>query len=279
MNRVGKGLDRRIGGGHQRHKAGGQLRHVPRQNIGLIVIGIAPILVDRGIDRDRVIAVHEGRWAIVDGFARQAGVVGVHDPVNEPDGQPFHDQINLSRDHGIQKFQRGFRFGVMALAGIIEQGLQRFGVAAGGEILERSHADMAGGHAGQDCAGQFAFTQDGFACGHGGQRAGGGNAKGKHCFGQQIFAQDRPQPCPPIAPAGIGGGTGPFELNIAAVPVVVDHFAQQDCAAIAQLRGKPAELMPGIGLRQRGRPFGDQITGKDLRHFRGRAGGDPQIGG
>ncbi len=67
-------------------------------------------------------------------------------------------------------------------------------------------------------------------------------------------------------------GVGPraLELDVAADAVLVDHLAQQDGAAIAELRHEMAELVAGIGHRDRVGAVGDAFSGKDLGALRGR---------
>jgi hypothetical protein len=60
----------------------------------------------------------------------------------------------------------------------------------------------------------------------------------------------------------------PVELDVAADPIRVDHLAQQDGAAVAELRNEMPELVAGIGHRDRVRPVGDAFAGEDLGSFR-----------
>lgn len=60
---------------------------------------VASLPVNRGIDGRGVIVVHEGAGAIVDGFARDRHIVGVHNAVDEADAHPFRDERDLPRHH------------------------------------------------------------------------------------------------------------------------------------------------------------------------------------
>jgi hypothetical protein len=53
----------------------------------------------------------------------------------------------------------------------------------------------------------------------------------------------------------------------------VGDLTKQECAAVAQARGVPAELVPGIGLRYRGGSIGDQVTGQQLQSLGTAQGG------
>ncbi len=104
---------------------------------------------------------------------------------------------------------------------------------------------------------------DGFPCRDGGQRAGRGYAQRMHGFADDIFAQHRPQCRLAIAAPRKGRATGAFQLHISAPTVAIDQFAEQEGAAIAQLRREVAELMAGVGLGQGQRAFRDLIPGKN----------------
>ncbi len=61
-----------------------------------------------------------------------------------------------------------------------------------------------------------------------------------------------------------GVGPEPLSWMSRRVPADVDDLAQQDRAAVAQLRHEVAELVAGVGQRNRLRAFGDPIAGEDL---------------
>ena len=71
-----------------------------------------------------------------------------------------------------------------------------------------------------------------------------------HGLRDQIFAQDRPIPSPPIAIARPGRASSPFELNVKA-SLRPDDLAQKHRPPIAQLRVPMAKLMARIGLGYR----------------------------
>src|SRR3984957_20862603 len=72
-----------------------------------------------------------------------------------------------------------------------------------------------------------------------------------HCFANEIFSQDRPQCGAAIAPPGERRSARALQLDIAPLAVAVHDLAKEDCAAVAELRNEIAELMPGIGHRDR----------------------------
>ena len=93
------------------------------------------------------------------------------------------------------------------------------------------------------------------------------HAERRHGLAEKILPQNRPKRGASVATAREGRRTGPLELDVPAQTVAPDHFAEQNGATIAQLRREAAELMPGIGLRDRLRPFRDGIAAEDGRAF------------
>ncbi len=57
-------------------------------------------------------------------------------------------------------------------------------------------------------------------------------------------------------------------MNVAADAVGVDHLAEQNGAAVAELRDEMAELVAGIGHRDRIRAIRQALAGEDFDPFR-----------
>ena len=72
-----------------------------------------------------------------------------------------------------------------------------------------------------------------------------------HRFADEILAQDRPESGATVATAGERRSSGPFQLDVASPAVAVQHLAQEDGAAVAEPGNEVAELMSGIGHRDR----------------------------
>ena len=216
--------------------------------------------------------VHEGARAVIDGLARDRGVVGVHDAVDEADQQPARDQFGLARDHALQQRVIGAlgvgRLRVVPGDDVIGQPPHALGIAARGEILEGSDPDVAGGDAGQDRARQRRLAQHALAGRHGGERSRGRNAQRRHRLADDVFAQHRTERGAAVAPARKRRRAGPLELDVAADAVGVDHLAEQDGAAVAELRHEMAELVAGIGHRDRVGAVGEPLAGEDFGAFR-----------
>jgi hypothetical protein len=69
----------------------GKPRQVPLRDRRLIAVGVTAGMIDRAEDRGRVVRVHKRARPIVDRFAGERHVVGVHYAVDEPDQLPACD--------------------------------------------------------------------------------------------------------------------------------------------------------------------------------------------
>ena len=171
-------------------------------------------MVDRAEHRGRIIGIHEGAGAVVDGLAGDGGVVGVHHAMDEADMQPARDQRRLPRDHLLQQRAVGLRRRrgrrVVPGDGIVGQQPHPLHIAAGGEILEGADAEVAGGDAGQHGAGERGFAPHRLAGRHRGQRPGGRHAERRHRLADQVFAQHRAERRPAVALRENGVGPEPF---------------------------------------------------------------------
>src|SRR5271166_955886 len=110
-------------------------------------------------------------------------------------------------------------------------------VVARGKVLKRADPDQACGHSSQYRPGQRSIlAENGLAGGHRGERARGWNAERVHCLAHEILAQHRAERGAPITAARIGSSPGALQLNVAALAASVLRLAQQEGAAVAQLR-------------------------------------------
>ncbi len=175
--------------------------------------------------------------------------------MDEADQQPARDQFGLAGGHGAEQGMIGtLRVGEIRIVpgdDVIGEPSHRLGIAARGKILEGADADMAGSDPGQHRAGQRRLAHHALAGDDGGERARGRNAQGMHRFADDVFAQHRPQRGAAVAAARERRRAGALELDVAADAVLVDHLAEQDGAAVAQLRHELPELVAGIGHRDR----------------------------
>jgi hypothetical protein len=103
-----------------------------------------------------------------------------------------------------------------------------------------------------------------------GQRAGGGDAERVHRFRTEEFADARTQHRAAVAAARVGGAAGALELHFPAFAGGILYFAQQDRAAVAQLRDVMAELVTGIERRDRVHSRQQLVAGQRFDQFRAR---------
>ena len=136
------------------------------------------------------------------------------------------------------------------------------------KILERADANVAGGDAGEDGPGQRRLPHHALAGHDSGERSRGGNAQRRHRLADDVFAQHRTKRGTAIAPPREGRRAGSLELDVTADAVGVDHLAEQDGAAVAELRHEMTELVAGIGHRNRVGAVGDPLAGEDFGAFR-----------
>ena len=95
-----------------------------------------------------------------------------------------------------------------------------------------------------------------------------GMPKCEHRLADDVFAQDRPERGAAVAPARERRRARSLELDVAAHAVLVDHLAEQDGPAIAELGHEMAELVAGIGHRDRVGAIREALSGEDFSPFR-----------
>ena len=199
-------------------------------------------------------------------------VVGVHDAMDETDQQPAGDQFGLPRDDAFEQrvigaLSRG-RVRIVPGDDVVGQFSYAIGVAAGGKILKRADADVARGHTRQHRARQRRLAHHVLAGHHGGERARGGNAERRHRLADDVFAQHRAERGAAVAAARKRRRAASLELDVAAHAIGVDDLAEQDRAAIPELRHEMPELVAGIGHCDRVGAVGDALAGQDLGPLR-----------
>ena len=238
----------------QRNQGFREARQVPLGDHRLVAVGVAAALIDGAEHGLRMVAVHEGAGAVVDGLAGQGHVVGVHHAVDKAHPHPFGDQCDLPVHHPFQQRQRrhlGARpVRVVALEGVVHQRFQQRRVLAAGGVLKGAHAQVRGRHPGEDGAGLGGVAQHLLAGADHRQRPGGGHAQGVHRLADDVLAQHRAESGAAVAAAGKRRAPGALELDVAALVVRGELLAEQHRAAVAE-HGRVAELVAGVGLGQR----------------------------
>ena len=178
-----------------------------------------------------------------------------------------------------KRLGRADEIGVVARDRVVGELAHALDVAARGEELERADADVARGDARQHRAGQHRLAQHRLAGGDDRERARGRDAERVHRLADQHLAQHRPDRRLAVAAARERRAARALEGDVAAPAGAVDHLAEQERAAVAELRREAAELVAGVGLRDRLGAFGQRVAGEQrgagcarrARRRRGRA--------
>ena len=179
--------------------------------------------------------------------------------MNKSHQQPAGDQRGLAGDDRLQERAVSRHPRVMPRHRIIGERPHPVGILPRGEILKGADADMAGGDAGHDGAGQAGLADHGLPGCYRSQRAGGGDAERVHRLSDQVFAQDRSEGRAPVPTAGEWGASGTLQLDVAAA-----DLPQQIGAPVAEPRHEIAELVAGVGERHRLRPLRHMVAGQHI---------------
>ena len=158
--------------------------------------------------------------------------------------------------------------GIVPRDHMVGEQTQRFAVAAGSEELEGADADMAFGNARQHRAGQHGLAHHRLAGGDRRERSRRRNAQRRHRLADDVFAQHRSQRGAAVTAARERRGARALELDVAPHARAIDHLAQKDGAAVAELGHEVAELVAGIGERDRLRAHRQAVAGQDLDGLR-----------
>ena len=128
LKALGKAVDGFLGEVHglihvyikKRQEGFRQAGQVPSQDGRLIAKGITALPIDAGKDRRGRIGLHEGAGAIVNGFARDGGVIRIHHAVDKAQAHPVGDGADLRIHHLGEKFLV-VRARVVARNGVVGQ--------------------------------------------------------------------------------------------------------------------------------------------------------------
>jgi len=242
----------------------GEARQVPQRDRRLVAIGITTACIDRAEDGGGIIGIEEGAGTVIDGFAGDRDIVGVHHAMDEADQEPAHHQIRLHRDHRLEQAEiavlRLRRLRMVARNDMVRQRPQALGVLPGREELEGADADVAGGDARQHRAGQDLVAHHRRPGQHEGERPRRRDAERRHRLADDVFAHHRPDGGAPVPAARIARAAGALELNVAAPSGAIDHLPEQDRPSVAELGHEVAELVAGIGGRDRRRALGHCVA-------------------
>jgi hypothetical protein len=84
-----------------------------------------------------------------------------------------------------------------------------------------------------------------------------------HGFAEDVFAEDGAEGGFAVAAAGEGSAAGAFELDITALAVKIDDFAEEEGAAVTELGHEVAELVAGVGLGEGLGAVGKGVAGEE----------------
>ena len=208
--------------------------------------------------------------------------------MHEPDEHPLRDQRRLDVDDPVEERQvgvlRGGRLGVVAGEGVVGEPAHEHRVVVGlvgRRVLERADAQVARGHPGEHRPGQQRLPHDLVAGGHHRERPRRGDAQRVHRLADHELAQHRADGGLAVAAPGERRAARALECHVAPPAVDVGQLAEQQRPAVAEAGLVPAELVPGVGLRDRRGPVGEAVAGQQ-GDAGGRAqgvGGAAQLGG
>ena len=160
---------------------------------------------------------------------------------------PARDQPGLAFHDGLKQREAGplgvAGVGKVAIDDVVGKTLDRFEVAARGEILEGSDTDVARCDAGQHGSRQLAIAIDRFPGRDGGQRPRGRDSERMHRLADEIFAQDRPQRGAAVSASREWRSARALQLDVPPLAVAIQDLAEEDRAAVAELGNEVSELM------------------------------------
>ena len=215
----------------------------------------------------RIVGVHERARAVVDRLAGDRHVVGVHHAVDEADQHPLRDQRRLPRATASQQ-----REVAVGRAGQLRVVAAR---SRSPRARERCRASpRAAKYWNVPTRMWLAATRV--------STAPGSSVLAQHRLAGRTTASARvvgmpsaciaspmrysrsigPTAALPSPPRENGVRPEPFSCDVAPPAVPVDHLAEQERAPVAELRHEAAELVAGVGLRDRRRSRGHDVAGE-----------------
>ena len=136
---------------------------------------------------------------------------------------------------------------IMPIDHIVGEDLRAGDIAPRRKIFKRADTHVARGDSRQMAPGSVVSRCTVSPVRHRRQRPGSRNPQRMHGFTDQIFAQHRTQGRTAIPAARIRSASAAFQLDVAKHARPIARLSDQYRPAVAELRHKMAELMPGIG--------------------------------
>ena len=249
-----------------------QLGQVPVADLRLPSERVAAVAVGLVGGEVGIEPVHEPEGTVIERYAGERHVVGIHYAVDKPRRLPMRDQPRGFLHHGSEQ-QLIFvglagKLGVMPLEDEIGQPGDGFRAVGVMKIFETAEADMRVAQPHQQGAGLRRLPVHQLTDADDRQRARGGDAQSVHRLAAQIFPDGSAQGGAAVEPAGEPRGPAAFQVDIPGVTRSVGDFSQQEAASVTQSRVVQAELMPGVIHRQRLRARQGAVAGKIFDEFR-----------
>src|SRR5262249_41515968 len=160
--------------------------------------------------------------------------------VHETHAQPSRDELGVRTDHTFEKRARivagPHRVGIVPRERVRRELRHRVEVVTRRKVLERANPNVARSDAPDHRAPLNALAHDAFSGSHDGKRAIRRYPKRRHGFADDVFAERGPYGCAPVAATREWRTSRSFELHITPQAVAPDDLAEQDGAAITELR-------------------------------------------
>ncbi len=217
------------------------------------------------------VSIHEGAWAVIDRFARERHVVGVHHAVNEADQLPARDQPRLPFDDGFKERDIGLRrsdsCGKCRARDVVGQRADRLLVVSmRGGLLQRADPHVARGNSCQHRSLGFASRNTGSPVVTTASLRVVGMPRACIPHSRHIRAASARAPRDHLRRRAYSCRPAALQLNVESLTGRRDLLAEQDRPSIAE-RGEVAELVPRIRLRYRMSTLRECITGENRRAF------------
>ena len=169
-----------------------QTAEVPETDIGLLIEGIAAVVVRVVADKSRIVVVDETERAVVECDPQDRHVVGVHDAVRPADGLPLRNQPRCAFNDLGEKSRVLVRpideMRIVLRDHVIGQDFQLFMLLPIIEDLERAEAHMRRRHPHEHRACFDLLTIDLVAAADDAERPRRWNAQPMHGFAAEILA-------------------------------------------------------------------------------------------
>ena len=188
--------------------------------------------------------------------------------MDEADEHPACDEVGLARNHRVQQravgMLRGRRLRIMAGDHMVGQQPQRLGIAPRGEILERADRMWLAATRVRIAPGSMVSRRTGSPVVTAASARVVGTPSAAMASLTMYSRSTGPSAARPSPSREKGVRPEPLSWMSRRVPSARHHLAEQDGTAVAELWHEVAELVPGIGERDRRRALGNAVAGKDL---------------